>query len=390
MPMSRRVFMGTTAAVLVASKGAVAQDRKKLRAAVIGDTNAGGYGHSLHRVWGHRDDIEVMGLADPDEAGRKKAGDEAHAAHLYADYREMLQKEKPDLVAIGPRYTTRHVEYLKAAAEVGAHGLIEKPISTTLAEADEMIEAVTAKNLKWGIGFNFRVLPSMRHLRRLVVEQGLIGDLVEMRGRGKEDHRGGGEDLIVLGTHIFDLMRQFAGDAAWCTANISVEGRAAESRDIHAGTEPVGPVLGDRIDASFGFAKGVVGHFATTRGEKTGSGRWGLDLYGTKGVVTVRQNEGAKIAYLPDPLWASGLSGVAWQPLPDCPSDAMKVMELERYAPIVDDIIAAIGQERQPIVSLQDGRASLEMVHAVYAAYRQGGRVSLPLKVRTHPLDDWT
>lgn len=390
MTVSRRGFMGAATAALVTSQLAGAQQpAKKWRAAVIGDTKEGGYGHSLHRIWAFRGDIEVVGLADPDEAGRNKMGAEAHAAHLYTDYREMLAKERPELLAIGPRFTTRHLEYLLAAAESGAHGMIEKPIATSLDEADRMITAVTAKGLKWGIGFNFRVLPSVRHLHRLVVEQGLIGDIIEMRGRGKEDHRGGGEDLIVLGTHIFDLMRYFCGDAAWCNADISVEGRPAGPKDLRDGTEPVGPVVGDRIDARFGFAKGVVGHFATTKGGSTGGGRWGLDLYGTKGVVTIRQNGGARIRHLPDPAWTLG-GETPWQAVPDSPSDEMKVPEVERYAFIVDDIIASIGQNRPPAVSLEDGRASLEMVHAVYAAYRNGGRTALPLKDRRHPLADWT
>ena len=60
--------------------------------------------------------------------------------------------------------------------------------------------------------------------------------------------------------------------------------------------------------------------------------------------------------------------------------------EVERYAPIVNDLIAAIGENRLPMASLQDGRASLEMIQAVYAAHFGTGRVALPLADRKHPL----
>ena len=71
----------------------------------------------------------MAGLADPDESGRMKHAEDAGAARTYADYREMLGKEKPDLVSIGPRWTVRHKEYLLACTEIGAHGYLEKPIA---------------------------------------------------------------------------------------------------------------------------------------------------------------------------------------------------------------------------------------------------------------------
>ena len=47
---------------------------------------------------------------------------------------------------------------------------------------------------------------------QLMIREGVLGDIVELRGRGKEDRRGGGEDLMVLGTHIMDLMRMCGGE----------------------------------------------------------------------------------------------------------------------------------------------------------------------------------
>ena len=112
-----------------------------------------------------RPDVDVVGLADPDEAGRAKQATDCEAKTQYADYREMLQKEKPDLVAVCPRTTPRHKEYLLACAEAGAHGFIEKPLCVDLAEADEIVAAMEAKGLKWTIGFNFRSTPLVDHAR---------------------------------------------------------------------------------------------------------------------------------------------------------------------------------------------------------------------------------
>src|SRR5690606_17562500 len=136
---------------------------------------------------------------------------ECKAQRSYADYREMLAVEKPDLVAIGPRWTTRHKEYVLACAEAGAHGFLEKPIAVDLEEADAMAAAVAAKNLKWNLAFNMRVSPVIDHLKKCLLEDEIIGSLLEVRARGKEDGRAGAEDMIVLGTHLFDLMLHLMG-----------------------------------------------------------------------------------------------------------------------------------------------------------------------------------
>ena len=358
---------------------------KKLRACVIGDTKQGGYGHSLHKVFLECQGVEMAAVADPDEEGRNKAAGEAKALRTYADYREMIEKEKPDLVIVGPRWTIHHREYLLAAAACGAHGIMEKPISTDLVEADEMVRTIEEKNLKWAIGFNFRATPIIEFTKRAVFEEGIIGDVIEMRGRGKEDERAGGEDLVVLGTHIFDMMRFFAGNASWCMADITVGGRTAAKSDIHDATEPIGKVVGDRIHAMFGFRAGLVGHFATTKNRDGNGGRWGLDIYGSKGIATIRQDAGPRVRLWRQASWDPERE-IGWEPLPGAPGTELAHPEVDRYAPIVNDLIAAIEENRRPRVSLQDGRDSLEMIQAVYAAHFAGGRVELPLKERRHPL----
>src|SRR5438876_1398115 len=59
----------------------------------------------------------------------------------------------------------------------------------------------------------------------LPISDARFGDLLEMRGRGKEDSRGGAQDLMVLGTHILDLMRFIAGECRWCYARVGMMGK---------------------------------------------------------------------------------------------------------------------------------------------------------------------
>ncbi|MCA9430081.1 MAG: Gfo/Idh/MocA family oxidoreductase [Candidatus Omnitrophica bacterium] len=395
MNTNRREFLAGAAALTLA--GTLTQNRplfaekKKYKACVIGDTNQGGYGHGLHLVWSGRDNIEVVGLADPDPEGRKKHAEEAGANNTYADYREMLDKEKPDLVSIGPRWTIHHKEYLLACASAGAHGYLEKPISTDLAEADAMVEAVQSKNLKWSIAHQKRMCPDVQLAKKLIFEDGLIGDVLELRGRGKEDHRAGGEDLIVLGTHIFDLMLFFMGRAHWCASNIAVDGKPATKSDVHQPSEPLGPILGNQIQSTFGFDNAVPGFFATRKNKDGNGGRWGLDIYGSKGIVKIRMEVFPEIYWKETSSWLpTGENQKPWVRLPghvelsgDDPSSIMNAFA-------IDDLLEAIEEDRQPGVSLESGRDSYEMIQAVYAAYINGGRIDLPLKDRRHPLVAWS
>jgi len=389
--MKRRNFLATAtgamAAPFMVNAHGAAATQPRYTACVIGDTKQGGYGHSLHLVWALRDDVDVVALADPDEAGRMKRAQETKAARTYGDYREMLEKEKPDLVAVGPRWTIHHREYLLACAEVGAHGILEKPLTPDLAEADEVLAAMRAKNLKWSIAFNFRAAPEVAHAKKLLFEEGLIGEILEVRSRGKEDHRAGGEDLIVLGIHIFDAMRYFLGAPQWCMSHIAVDGRAATLDDVRAATESLGPIVGDSIQAMWGFPNGVPGYFSSRKNNAPTPKRWGIDILGTGGVATIRMDSVPLVRYIAAPDWATADIQNGWQYLPDRPAPVKRAPEqVAHYAPIIDDLIAAVTEDREPTVSLKDGLAATEMIQSVFQAHVARERIALPLKKRDHPL----
>ena len=117
--MNRRAFLHASAASLagLAAAGLRADEpaQAKLRAAVIGHTGRGDYGHGLDVIFTGHPACEVVAIADPDDAGRSKAAARAGAARQYADYREMLAKEKPQLVSVAPRHADQHAAMAVAA-----------------------------------------------------------------------------------------------------------------------------------------------------------------------------------------------------------------------------------------------------------------------------------
>src|SRR5205807_155945 len=142
---------------------------------------------------------------------------------------------------------------------------------------------------------------------------GRIGDILELRCRGKEDPRGGGEDLMVLGTHLMDLMRFLAGDARWCHAAITQNDKPAAKADIRQGGEGMGPVLGDQIHATYGFDKGIIGTFGTRKNAAGRDSRFGLEIRGTKGIIQLTTGGLPPVYLLDDPTWFPGKSKTAWQ-----------------------------------------------------------------------------
>ncbi len=391
MLLDRREFIAASS-VLAATAGAA--PGKKYKACIIGDSKLGGYGHSIQYAFALREDVATVALADPDAVGRAQRAKEVGVERTYADYREMLEKERPDLVAVGPRCTVKHRDYVLACAEVGAHGFIEKPFCDDLASGDEMVAAIEAKNLKWAIAFNMRAMALVQHAKKLVCEEGLIGTILEARGRGKEDRRAGGEDLIVLGTHVLDLMRFFMGGSpAWCSADVTVDGRAATPSDVREATEPLGPIVGDRVHAMYGFQGGSAGYFDSMKNPDGNGGRFGIDVYGSRGVVSIRIPRGDSmvgIDWFDDSTWGPSGKDAGWKPLPEAPDVKLKGPHRERNKVITDDLIAAIEEDRRPAFSVHDGLASWEMIQAVFDSCVQGGRVAIPLADRSHPLKRWT
>src|SRR5262249_54515508 len=160
--------------------------------------------------------------------------------------RQMLDKERPHLVSVADRWLDSHRDMVIACAEAGASIFLEKPFARTLAEADEMVTACERHHVKLAIAHQTQYSPRLQRVRELIAA-GRLGDVLELRARGKEDSRGGGQDLMVLGTHLMDLMRFLVGDPAWCFARVWQGGKLVAKSDVREGGEGMGPVAGDRI-----------------------------------------------------------------------------------------------------------------------------------------------
>jgi predicted dehydrogenase len=364
---------------------------EKYRIAVIGRTGRGDYGHGLDTVWRDVSNCDVIAVADDNKMGLAAAGKRLSLGEraLFTDYRRMLDEVKPQIVAVAPRWVDQHRDMVVAAAQRGIHVYMEKPLCRTLAEADEMIDAAERTHTKVAIAHQTRYSPKLEVIKKLIAE-GRIGQVLELRGRGKEDRRGGGEDLWVLGSHIMDLTRYFAGDAKWCAAQVTQDGRPVTAADVREGNEGIGPLAGDSVRAMFGMASGPTAYFGSARDMGGNPGRFGLTIFGSRGVIELLTGYLPSVKLLADPSWSPGRSGAKWQNISSAGLDAPEPLKdgglHAGNLAAVKDLIDAIETNRRPGCSLYEARAAIEMIVAVFESHRAGGLVELPLKNRQNPL----
>lgn len=351
-----------------------------LRIGVIGHTGRGNYGHGIDTAWRQIPETRIVAVADADPEGRRKAESRLGVSTSYADYRQMLESEKLDIVAVCPRWIDQHHAMILAAAEHGCHIYMEKPFCRTLREADEIIEQLEMRHLRLAIAHITRYSPVIHEVKKRI-EQGEIGEILELRARGKEDRRGGGEDLWVLGTHMLDLMVMLGGPAQSCFARVTQTGVPVTRKQAVDGNEGIGLLAGDGIDASYRLASNATGFFASHRDKAGNPSRFGLTVYGSRGMIQCQSGYNRAAWILKDPSWSPGRSGVRWETISPSPSP----VHADGNTAAIADLVNSIRQQRDPRSGPQEARRATEMIVAVFASHLRGSAVSLPLAERGNP-----
>jgi predicted dehydrogenase len=369
-----------------------------LRVAVIGRTGRGDWGHAIDGLWRDQPGVEIVAVADETEQGLAAAAerhglDAADPARAFRDWRRLLAEVKPDIVVVCMRHIDCHAEMAIAAAEAGAKGIfMEKPFVRTLTEADAVIAACRKANTKLQLAYVNRHAPTFAAIRDLV-EDGRIGRLLELRARGKEDARGGGEDLWVLGTHVLDLMTVLGGAPEWCTASVTQAGLPITPADAVEGPEGLGLIAGDAVAAMFGLADGPIGYFASTRDAGLKQPAFGLTLAGSAGAIQIWPDHVPHAYLRKAPLWRVDRD-FPWIPIgPEGLEAGLPATDVDRAAEragwgrrAAADLVAAIAEDREPETGMYAGRTTVEMIAAIYAAALSGRRVTWPLDFTANPL----
>lgn len=363
--------------------------KKTYRLAVSGRTGRGDYGHSLDKAWLLFPQVQIVAVADDDRMGLAAAAERLKVEKRYSDWKAMLDETKPDVFCICSRWADQHAEMALYAAERGIHLYMEKPICRSLEEADKIVAACEKAHVRLAVAHPTRYSPKIKAVKQLI-QEGKLGEILELRGRGKEDRRGGGEDLYVLGSHILDLMREFAGPPQWCFARVSQAGEPLRKEHVVEGAEGIGPLAGDRVAAMFGFGKNVNGYFASVRNAAGKPSRYGLTIYGAKGVLEILEGTLPSVKFLPDPSWSPGRSKAVWKDVSSAGVDVAEPLAWtegeHRHHFAIADLFAAIEEQREPICGMYEARGVMEMISGIFESQAKNAPMNFPLATRTNPL----
>jgi predicted dehydrogenase len=285
------------------------------------------------------------------------------------DYRELLKRSDVDLVVIAtPDHL--HTEIAIATARAGKAFLVEKPLATSLAEADRIIEAVNKSGVTAMTNFNHRWIPSYSRARDEIVA-GTIG-IPRMAYARKNDRiyvptkmlswAAGTSTAWFLSSHDIDLVCWFFGeDQATEVFATSVRG-VLDRRGIN--TE-------DAIQAQVRFASGAVATFEScwiypdTAPSMTDSF---IEVVGTEGVIHLDRT--------------SEQLAIASQRAHEYPRTAiMPIMHGIQYGALsacTSHMIGCVATGAKPLVTLQNSRHVTAIVDAIHRSLASGGAVKVP------------
>ncbi len=301
---------------------------------------------------------------------------------LYDDYQKMLAELRPDLVVITTP-SGSHAAISLAALAAGAHVLIEKPLTLSLEQADQILELARLNNRKVAVGHIYRFFPLVQAVRADLVSghfgRVLYGDVKVRWGHGQDYYdqaawRGtwsqDGGALMNQSVHALDLMTWLLGQAVEsASGQIFRKTHHMEAEDLGfailtmkndvqclvEGTTITDPA---RPEASF-FIRLTAGEI------RAGilSGKPHLAVYDAKG-----KN-----------LAASYTRRIFWQTLRMAGLSGLKQLA-NPHSGLLGDLIAAIKDNREPLASGQSGREAVALVLAIYQSALEKRTVNLPLK----------
>ncbi len=326
----------------------------------VGIIGAGGIGRVHAEAYGRQPSCRVVAVADVDpERGRRLA--EAVGARYVPEAEALLARPDVDAVSICLPHAL-HAETTVAAARAGKHVLCEKPIATSLADADRMIDACRQAGVILMIGHTHRFYPE--HIRaRLLLQDGAIGRLLfandviwagrdgdeSLQWRGSVALNGGGV-FMDNGIHAADRLRW------WIGAEVeTVSARIGHGRGLIEGEE--------HGTALLAFANGVTAMLQQALGTPRATGCCYVELVGTEGVLRVDTWRGLRISTL----------GKPWEDVA-VPKEWPGGFDAE-----IGEFLAAIQDRRPPAATGEDARAALEIIQAIYRAAETGTTVRLPL-----------
>lgn len=300
----------------------------------------------------------------------------------YTDYKQMLDIEKPELVAIATE-SGRHAAIALDCIEAGCHVIIEKPIALSIKDANAIIETSERKGVKVCACHQNRFNKSVQKIRD-AVEKDRFGKLLygtahirwardieyyaRAKWRGTWEQDGGA--LMNQCIHDIDLLRWMMGDEV--TEVVAMTDRLTHN---YIEAEDFGIALIRFANGSYGIVEGTTDIYPRNLEET-------LYIFGEKGTVKAG---GEAVNIIEEWRFSDYMDEAesVKKEFSELPPNIYGFGHTKLYA----DVIEAIEKDRAPYVDAYAGKRALELVLGIYQAAATGKGVSFPLDPNSSTLD---
>ncbi|OXS55931.1 oxidoreductase [Cohnella sp. CIP 111063] len=284
---------------------------------------------------------------------------EKHSALTYNDYDLLLQDPNVQVVNICTPSGT-HAALAIKAAKAGKHVILEKPMALNEKDANDIILACRANNVKLAVVHPNRFRPALIELKKLL-ESGAFGTISHINAtvrwnrdkayysqapwRGSRAMDGG--VLMNQAIHNLDLLLWLMGPVEQLKAFTSTRYREIECEDVAV--------------AIATFKSGALGviEAATTIYPK--NLEESISIFGEKGTAVIRGVHANEFEHL-------SVEGLSEEQIGKIKNAAMTTQQKSGHAYIIEDMINCISQDNEPLVGGEDGKNALELVLAITKA----------------------
>lgn len=295
--------------------------------------------------------------------------------HIYEDYREMLQKENPELVAIATE-SGKHAQIALDCLDFKCNLIIEKPIALSIADADAIIEKAKKNGVQVCACHQNRFNKSIVEIRK-AIEKNRFGKLLygtahirwarnheyydRALWRGTWEQDGGA--LMNQCIHDIDLLRWMMGDEVEMVYGMT-------DRLIHPyiEAEDLGIAIVKFKNGAYGMIEGTTDVYPKNLEET-------LYIFGEKGTVKA----GGEAVNIIEEWKFSDWFGDEERVKKECAENPPNVYGFG-HTKLYKNVIAAIEGKEQLVVDAEAGKRALELVLAIYKSAAEGRPVKLPIE----------
>jgi predicted dehydrogenase len=335
-------------------------DRNQVRVGIVG---CGYQGYLMAQAIGETDVLRVTACADPTKDAAAKTAALAGHSNIYVSADDLLDKSEVDAVIIATPHHVLH-EATLTAINAEKHVLAEKPIALNEKEAAEIEEAVARAGICYLSGYSLRFFVALKQVHDLL-EAGAVGEVQaitasigtrpKLSGWNASPETGGGA-LLYVGSHLVDEVLWFLED---------------DPIEVYADVRYRADTKADETSAfQIRFAKGTVAQCIVTQASEAFFNI--VDIFGRDGRISLRGSG----FLLYDILVSSSKLEAYSQPTTIRPR-VWGDPRMEKHIPELEEFAAAIQEERQPAITVADGRRVLKVLDAVLESGRMGKPVTL-------------